>query len=149
MAGNFSTKPHDVRLFMMELVNHIKKLFPCKCSFFGAQYESRDVPTFSGAITLESSTVDSSLIATSAYGNEEDGKQIVEIPVDLDVEVQIMKPKLDSTNAQLYEDTRSLFEKFNPTQVQQCISDPVTNVNHMQVSFYSYVREGNELAGII
>ena len=90
--GRFSTRPYDVRVYLPEIVHHLKDPFPLQAVLFINSETAQDIPVFlmSSIITLKSQSVDTSLIATSTLNDDISKGQIVDIPFDLDIEVSIV-----------------------------------------------------------
>ena len=148
-VGGFSTKPYDVRLFLPEIMEHIKDPYPLKAILYVNSETAYELPghMVSAVVTLIEMSVETSLIATSTVWERLDNVDLIEIPIDLDIEVQIMKPKDEEETEKLYEDTRHLFEKFDPSKLCTYLSSATSDVHQAQTTFNSIVREGNELTG--
>lgn len=89
--GRFSTRPYDVRVYLPEIVHHLKDPFPLQAVLFINSETAQDIPVFlmSSVVTLKSQSVDTSLIATSTLNDDIEKAQIVDIPFDLDIEVSV------------------------------------------------------------
>ena len=60
-----------------------------------------------------------------------------------------MWPKCKEDTEQLYADTRTLLENFNPSKIAAYISNNKGPDNSAQSAVYAIVKEGNEMAGKI
>lgn len=149
-AGHFSTKPYNVRLYLPEIVEHVVDPFPMEAVLFFSVETAFELPTYliSNTVTMCSISTESSLIASDLYaGGSIDTVELIDVPFDLDIEVQVMKPKDEEETEQLYESTRKLFEQFNPTRIGSYMNSQGNGSVEAQMAFYTMVREGKELAG--
>lgn len=125
-AGCFTVRPQDLRLFLPEIVEHID--LPQSAILFYGGGNRLDLPPhlISSEVKILTMEIEESIVATSIL--EEDEAQslrhyentpsipLVDIPIDLDIEVAIIKlADMDTDN--LHSETRSLLEKYNPSQV--------------------------------
>lgn len=149
-AGHFSTKPYDVRLYLPEIVEHVVGPYPMEAILFFNIELAYELPTYliSGTVKLCSVTIESSLIASNLYteGNI-DSVVLIDVPFDLDIEVQVMKPKDREETEQLFESTRKIYEQFDPTRIGSYVNSQGSGSANVQMAFYTMVREGNELTG--
>ena len=120
--GHFSTKPYDVRLFLPEILEHFPQPFPTMCYLFVNSETSQELPHHltSSAVTILGESTDLSLIASSNCQVEAGRPLLVEIPIDLDIEVQLTQPKDETDNDQLYETTNDLMKNFDLSKVVKC-----------------------------
>ena len=149
-AGHFSTKPYDVRLYLPEIVEHVVDPFPMEATLFFNVETAYELPTYliNGTVTLSSITIESSLIASDVYTEGSiDTVELIDVPFDLDIEVQVMKPKDKEETEQLFESTRKLYEQFDPTRIGSYMNSQGNESADAQMAFFTMVREGNELAG--
>lgn len=120
--GHFSTHPNDVCLFLPEILKHVPNPFPMVCYLFLNSITSQEIPYHltSSAATLVGETVDTSLIASSSIETDSGRPLLIEIPIDLDIQVQVMQPKDATDTESLSEQTYDLFENLDITKVVQC-----------------------------
>lgn len=148
--GNFTTHPHSIGLHLPEIVAEVGDLFPSKALVL----TDSDIPpkmlTFlKGTVTvcLLSSTTEISLVATSASEMEsEQYPQLTDIPVNLDVEVDIVTPS-PSQAQQLYEKTKYLYNTFNPANLLPFARNDHTSME-AQSYLYTTVTTGHECEGL-
>ncbi|KAL5506240.1 hypothetical protein EMCRGX_G007841 [Ephydatia muelleri] len=119
---HFSTKPYDVRLFLPEILEHFPQPFPTTCYLFVSSETSQELPHHltSSAVTLAGDSTDLSLIASSNFEVEPGRPLLVEIPIDLDIEVQLTQPKDETDYDQLYETTNDLMKNIDLSTVVNC-----------------------------
>ena len=119
--GHFSTKPYDVRLLLPDILEHVPQPFPMACYLFTNSETSQQLPHYLplSVTTLLGESVDTSLIAS---GSDTDSGQpcVFEIPIDLDIEVQVMQPKDGTDTDSLCEQTYNLMENFDASNVVHC-----------------------------
>ena len=108
-CGKFSTKPYDVRMFLPEIEELLADSFPLQFMLYVNSDTVGEIPSsiVSNAVNLRRFEMETSLIASVFFFNEEqyeDGApKLVEVPFDLDIEVQAMADCRDSE--QLVQDT--------------------------------------------
>ena len=125
-AGCFTVRPQDLRLFLPEIVEHID--LPQLAILFYGGGNKLDLPPhlISSEVKILTMEIEESIVATSILEEEEAQSlrhyentpsiPLVDIPVDLDIEVAVIKlAEMDTDN--LYSETRSLLEKYNPSLV--------------------------------
>ena len=125
--GHFSTKPFHVRLFLPEILAHVPQPFPSSCYLFPTSETTQELPNhlFTSVATLFAESVEISIIASSTVETEYEGRQLlVEIPVDLDIEVQVMLPKDNTDTDSLSKATHELLENFDTCKVVHCVREP-------------------------
>ena len=147
--GNFSTKPYDTRLFLPEICEQVPNPFPLDVMLFVSTDVAQDLPIYlsSTLVTLKGKGRNMSLIASCSSDDPGSPPILMDIPLDLDIEVQIMEPKQDDKE-HLYEETTSLFEQFNPGNVIPYFTKATSTTFETQAAFMSTIREGSERAGI-
>ena len=118
--GFFSTKPEELKLFLPDLINKLG--LPLKLMVVADSVPGKNEVTphsllaINEIVNVTAVEKETTIIATPSFETEdhsmEDGNPITfDIPVDLKImEVQIVKPNCDK----LYEDTRNLFESYDP-----------------------------------
>jgi hypothetical protein len=130
--GFFTTRPYDIRLYLPEIIQH----FPLPNSFALFVNSSDDLKNVfqSGNVMLTHCSVETSLIATQLDStvSMESSSPLMEIPIDLDIGVQLVQPQ-EQEIAQLYETTNELLNNFGnipfqtiPTNANTLEKDPVT-----------------------
>ena len=89
--GKFSTRPYDVRLYLPEIMHHLKHPFPLQAVLFVNSEISQDLPPYlmSSVVSLTSQSVETSLVATSTLNDDITQAQLIDIPFDLDIEVSV------------------------------------------------------------
>ena len=144
--GHFSTKPYDVRLFLPEILEHVPQPFPMAVYLFVHSDTSEDLPhhLFSSAATLSGESADLSLIASTNCEPETGRPLLVEIPVGLDIEVQVLQAKDETDCDKLYEATNELLENFDPSKVIQC-KQSADKVATLSTPLQPGIKKGIEL----
>ncbi len=158
-AGNFSTKPRDVCLYLPEILKHMPDCFPCKAVLFSSPADSVSrkvgthqrtgsnsklgVPTM---IKMLHSSVETSLVATSVHDQDPENARLLDIPIDLDILVRVEDNVDEDETQRLYEDTSFIYEHFNPANVRPCIKE--NSNQNAQSRFYTNVCFGQERSGI-
>lgn len=152
-VGKFSTKSYDTRLFLSDIIDHVVHPLPCKAVLYMNADTCGEVDQLnalcSAVLRLKALTTETTLIATSAFVEDFDETQAIEIPVDLDIEFQVMRPKEEKETEDLYSTTRKLLENFANLKTSQYITTAATDDAYAtQSALYSIVREGREWAGV-
>lgn len=153
-TARFSTKPHSIRLHLPDIVEHIPDAFPCDAYIFveesKPEYEFPDA-LLSSAVRITGQSKESTLVAAptsgSYLGTVEEGSSFVEIPLDLkDVKISVIaSPTSVVETEQLYDETRRVIEKFNPSMLHP---PPQANESsNTQLVLYSSLRGGYETVG--
>ena len=103
--GHFSTKPHYVRLYLIEILKHMPDLLPCKAVWFSSHkntaQEKGTIPNLEPTvITMLHSSEKISLVATTVNDQDPKNTRVLAIPVDLDILVCVEGnvKQLDSDN---------------------------------------------------
>lgn len=139
-CGKFSTKPYDVRMFLPEIEELLADSFPLQFMLYVNSDTVGEIPSsiVSNAVNLRRFEMETSLIASVFFFNEEqyeDGApKLVEVPFDLDIEVQAMADCRDSE--QLVQDTLELLENFDPMTSHSYVNVPCSS----QVELYAAVH---------
>ena len=132
--AHFSTKPYDVQLFLPEILEHFPQPFPTMCYLFVNSDTSQELPHHltSSAVTLAGESTDLSLIASSNFEVGPGRPLLVEIPIDLDIEVQLTQPKHKTDYDQLYETNNDLIKNLNLSTVVNCAHKTSTLITSLQ-----------------
>ena len=171
-SGHFTTQPFMVRMHLPEMIEHVINPFPHQAIiFFGAEvYQNPEMEAqvqdlassvLSKVITMCHCMTETSLIASSLVTNKRrrpycdcdaEGADLFDIPVNDEnlagIEVAVLTPNTEEETEQLYDDTRSIVEQFNPTRVRSCKDTGSEYSFTAQSLFYSVVRPGCEKMGV-
>lgn len=154
-VGNFTTKSYDTRLFLSDLMEHVLHPLPCKAILYmnSDTYGDAELPSslVSAILSLKALCTETTLVATNAYVEEFEfnDKEAVEIPMDLDIDLQVMRPKAEKDTEDLYQSTRKMLENFAKLKTSQYITNSESDYAYAaQSTLYSIVREGREWAGV-
>ena len=171
-SGRFTTQPYMVRMHLPEMIEHVINPFPHQAIiFFGAEvYQNPEMEAqvqdlassvLSKVITMCHCMTETSLIASSLVTNKRrrpycdcdaEGADLFDIPVNDEnlagIEVAVLTPNTEEETEQLYDDTRSIVEQFNPTRVRSCKDTGSEYSFTAQSLFYSVVRPGCEKMGV-
>ena len=171
-SGHFTTQPYMVRMHLPEMIEHVINPFPHQAIiFFGAEvYQNPEMEAqvqdlassvLSKVITMCHCMTETSLIASSLVTNKRrrpycdcdaEGADLFDIPVNDEnlagIEVAVLTPNTEEETEQLYDDTRSIVEQFNPTRVRSCKDTGSEYSFTAQSLFYSVVRPGCEKMGV-
>lgn len=109
----------------------------------------------SDMVTLTQTAIETSIIASTCWEEgrqwelSEEDRALVAIPIDLDIEVTFSGRESD--DRQLYESTRSLFEKFDSLKITDMKNSGGMQrgiaSNSAQKKLYKAVREGYQSKG--
>ncbi|KAL5506258.1 hypothetical protein EMCRGX_G007863 [Ephydatia muelleri] len=123
--AHFSTKPYDVRLFLPEILEHFPQPFPSTCYLFVNSDTCQKLPHHltSSAVTLADESTDLSIIASSNFEVEPGRPLLMEMPIYLDIEVQLTQPKDKTDYDQLYETTNDLMKNLDLSTVVNCAEE--------------------------
>ena len=149
-AGYFSVKSTDTKLFLPEIVEHIT--LPQRASIYSSMNTRVDLPQhlMQDEIEILRVEIEESIVATTIL-DEEDSRQsvnayqntsstpLVDIPQDLDIEVAIIKLG-DGETSQLYAETRTLCEKYNPGEVSY-LNLPSSLTASAQTTLFRTIRQ--------
>ena len=156
-VGCFTTKPDSVKLFLPEIIHHFQ--LPVQVMvFLSAGYEdsfNESLFCSGEVVSIVREEVEQTVIATSALEetstctspfSQEPMQQetpMFDIPINIPVmEVQIIEPREEDCE-KLYEDTRCLFENYDPTDKARQIRIPAGDD-----LYYSAVRDDKKNAGV-
>ena len=119
-AGFFTTCPFELRLYLPEVVQHFS--LPQPFAMFINTTNNPDLPQnlSTRRVKLTGCSIETSLIATqldSRISTTTESSPLIEIPIDLDIGVQLVTPKEEEV-AQLYEETGHLFSTIDITRLQ-------------------------------
>lgn len=156
-AGYFSVKPMDTRLFLPEIVEHIT--LPERAFIYSSTNSRIDLPQhlLQTEIEVLRVEIEESIVATSIYESNREKKKpvnpyngntpLVDIPQDLDIEVAIIKLG-DGETTQLYADTRSLCEKYNPSEAAYLNLPSSITASAQSTLFRTIRQDHNRQVGI-
>ena len=155
-VGCFSTKPSYVKLFLPEIIHHFD--LPVQVIvFLTAGYSSDDnILQIGEIVTIAKVDIEKNVIATSALEDDPNSSPfptvqqddscsspLFDIPIGIPVmEVQIIEPKEDECE-KLYEDTRELFENYNPLDKERQIK-----IGAGDDLYYTAVRDDSQDVGV-
>lgn len=127
VQGHFSTNPDDLKLFLPDIVKKLhlplKALVVADTIPHDTGMTSQALFAMNEAVTIASVEKETTIIATPSFDENDDESSVMEdgkpimfnIPVALKVmEVQIANPRNNTHIEKLYEDTRHLFESYDP-----------------------------------
>ena len=149
--GHFLTDPGSVQLYLTDIVEFFKDCLPLKAMLFpdnsGISSDDKISQLASEVITLKHIEVESSIIATTCW-NESDSIESehlvpISIPVELQITVAVLGDK--SEDETLYQNTRYLFDNFDPSEVQAMSSSDSSSI---YISLKQPVRTGYEYQGL-
>ena len=163
-CGHFTISPNRLLLHLPDLMEHVPNLFPSESIIYcNPQNEGKlkDLPPgfLSRSVTLCECIKETSLVASSARANERieepDGnperEDLIDIPVD-DEALQIKVTVIDSSDSQetekLYEDTRFIYERFDPSTLKSFKDTGSKETYVTQSLFYEAIRPGCEKVGV-
>eukprot|EP00731_Ephydatia_muelleri_P004462 Em0002g638a len=144
--AHFSTKPNDVRLFLPEILEHFPQPFPTTCYLFVNSDTCQELPYHltSSAVTLAGESTDLSLIASGNFEAEPGHPLLVELPIDLDIEVQLTHPKEETDYDQLYKTTNDLMKNLDLSTVVNC-AEGMSNTSTLTTPLLPGKNKGIEL----
>ena len=154
--ARFTTKPSSIRLHIPDIIEHVPDAFPCDAYIFVADNckPESELPEalLTNAVRIKGRGRESSLVAAPATSGTTsaavtEGSSFVEIPLDLkNVTVSVIATKSVVETEQLYDDTRRIIAKFNPSMLR---SQPQENESsNTQQVLYSSLRYGYETIGV-
>ena len=164
--GHFQTDPGSVRLYLPEIAEYFKDSLPLVARVFLNSDVTDDCISslVSDVVTLTHISVESSIIATTCWDDDNsdsdspedttdaDNQKIpIAIPMDLSIEVSIIKSR-PGNNEELYQMTRHLFEGFQSTKVKDMKEDDVSADDPRQTlqrTLNRSVRLGHEKQGVV
>ena len=149
VRGEFSTKPREVCLYLPELLKHVQDLFPHKAVLYGVASQSGvEAKLSASVVTLTHSSIETSLVATSANGPGSEDSRLVNIPVDLDILVRVVNSDEVESSKKLHDDTRYIYSHFDPTRLNHYVKSSVDSAHDTQSLLYTTVRWGHDTKGV-
>ena len=162
--GRFTINSNRVLLHLPDLMEHIPNLFPSEAIMY-CDYRSegklKDLPPgfLSRNITMCEYITEASLVASSVkiskklgeVGYHPDSEALVDIPVDdeaLKIEVAVIDSSDSQETEKLYEDTRHIYERFNPRKLKSFKDTGSEKTYATQSLFYEAIRPGCENVGV-
>ena len=163
-CGHFTISPNRLLLHLPDLMEHVPNLFPSESIIYCNPQNERklkDLPPgfLSRSVTLCKCIKETSLVASSARVNERikepggnpEREDLIDIPVD-DEALQIEVTVIDSSDSQdtekLYEDTRFIYERFDPSALKSFKDTGSEETYVTQSLFYEAIRPGCEKVGV-
>ena len=163
-AGNFSTRPKDVCLFLPEILKHLPDIFPCKAVLYnvsslaterpasmsgGLPNRSGSMTKFGSAnlVTMMHSSIETSIVAASALEQDMVNARLLDIPIDLNILVRVEHIADEDETQRLYEDTTFIYEHFDPSKLCAFKSN-LANSPDTQSQFYTNIHYGCERDGV-
>ena len=163
-AGNFSTRPKDVCLFLPEILKHLPDIFPCKAVLYNVNSLAADrsasmsggLPNRAGSmtkfgsasvVTMMHSSIETSIVAASALEQDMANARLLDIPIDLNILVRVEHIADEDETQRLYEDTTFIYEHFDPSKLCDFKSS-LANSPDTQSQFYTNVHFGREKDGV-
>ena len=164
-AGNFSTRPRDICLFLPEILKHLPDIFPCKAVLYnvsslaaersavmsgGFPNRSGSMTKFGSAslVTVMHSSIETSIVATSALEQHIQNARLLDIPIDLDILVRVEHIADEDETHRLYEDATFIYEHFDPSRLCDFKSKLANNSPDTQSQFYTNIHYGRERDGV-
>ena len=146
--GHFLTDPGSVQLYLTDIVEFFKDCLPLKAMLFldsgTISSDDKILQLASEVITLRHIEVESSIIATTCW-NDIESEHLVPIAIPVELQITISGLGDQSEDETLYQNTRYLFDNFDPSEVQS-ISSSESSSTYM--SLKQSVRTGYEYQGL-
>ena len=163
-AGNFSTRPKDVCLFLPEILKHLPDIFPCKAVLYNVSSLAAErsasmsggLPNRAGSmtkfgtasvVTMMHSSIETSIVAASALEQDMANARLLDIPIDLNILVRVEHIADEDETQRLYEDATFIYEHFDPSRLCDFKSG-LANSPDTQSQFYTNVNFGRERDGV-
>ena len=163
-AGNFSTRPKDVCLFLPEILKHLPDIFPCKAVLYnvsslaaersavmsgGLPIRPGSMTKFGSAslVTMMHSSIETSIVAASALEQDMANARLLDIPIDLNILVRVEHIADEDETHRLYEDATFIYEHFDPSKLCDFKSN-LANSPDTQSQFYTNIHYGRERDGV-
>ena len=152
-VGEFSTSPHDVRVYLPELVKHFQ--LPLTAVMYLGPDNEEDIPSHlvSAVVTVCTPRTEESLIASTISEEEIEGGDIVpedtdsivlnDIPLNFDINVNSI-PVTPLNAEKMLKQLEFVYENFNPTNVHPYLASSSSS----QISLMKSVRKEGNLDGI-
>ena len=143
--GNFSTKPKDICLFLPEILKNMPDIFPCRAVLFNNPHSeaASSMPSSNkvmSLVTMMHSSIETSLVATSALEEGAENARMLDLPIELDILVRVI-PTTERQTQQLYEDTSYLYKNFNPAKLHPYVNSHANSgVIERQAQLYTNVK---------
>lgn len=141
-AGDFSTDPSDIRMYLLEYIEHIN-VFPVTVLIFNEKndYNSKLSCLRTGTILIleAPSPLRSYICSTDVFGERD--YPILELPMIMPIQIQCMeRPGLDMQP--IYSKIQHAYENFNPSMIKKSMF-PAQNEKELQVQqqFYEEVKK--------
>lgn len=153
-GGCFLTDPSCIQLYATDVIEHLKDSLPLKATLFlDADETDGTLPNLSSeVVTLKHTDVESFIIATTCWDENDaipnidtDHDDVVPVAIPTNLKISITLLGDQSENESLYEDTRYLYETFDPSKVYAVTSSD--NSGEYAALKYS-VRSGHEYQGL-
>ena len=147
--GGFSTDPYAICLHLPEIIEHFSDEFPLQVQVIMSELSLLgDLPSrvTSQVSSLTGLHTETSLIASTYWGEKKDipGEYMIpiDIPVDLPIEVRVINQgeKKEFDLKTLYVRTRNLFESYDPSKTR--------SIRASCSELYTAVRKGFEREGV-
>lgn len=129
-AGNFSTTPSDVKLYLPQLLQNCALPQQCTLCYTGAN--AKDVLTHipSGIVEVAATKVEKSLVVTRVGSPMDTSSMnthnLMELPLNLDIMVHAAWPK-ESEMRLLIDDTQRYYKTFSPASLNSVSLIPSNN----------------------
>jgi hypothetical protein len=163
-AGNFSTRPRDVCLFLPEILKHLPDIFPCKAVLYNVSSLAADrsavmsggLPNRPGSmtkfgsaslVTMMHSSIETSIVAASALEQDMVNARLLDIPIDLNILVRVEHIADEDETHRLYEDATFIYEHFDPSRLCD-FKSKLANSPDTQSQFYTNIHYGRERDGV-
>ena len=163
-AGNFSTRPKDVCLFLPEILKHLPDIFPCKAVLYNVSSLAADraavmsggLPNRLGSmtkfgcaslVTMMHSSIETSIVAASALEQDMANARLLDIPIDLNILVRVEHIADEDETHRLYEDATFIYEHFDPSKLLD-FKSKLANSPDTQSQFYTNIHYGRERDGV-
>ena len=152
-VGEFSTSPHDVRVYLPELIKHFQ--LPLTAVMYLGPDNEEDIPSHlvSAVVTVCAPRTEESLIASTISEEEMDAGDIVpedtdsivlnDIPLNFDINVNSI-PVTPLNAEKMLKQVEFVYENFNPTNVHPYLASSSSS----QISLMKSVRKEGNLDGI-
>ena len=112
--GDFTTCPYGTRLFLPEIVQHFS--LPATFIMYVSTH-SKEERSFSHRVQLLHCSVETSVIATQLDRRIDGENSPIEIPMDLDIGVEVVIPR-EADAARLFDETGKLYETLDIASIQ-------------------------------
>lgn len=124
-VGGFTTEPRLTCVFLPEIMEHFLNDLPLDVQVVMCDEDTgKEIPYYltNEVATLTHVDSETSLIATTNWGKDEqvsdEDQMPVDIPVDLPIEVVVVQQPDDVKESDLSVNTKRLYEKFDPCRIR-------------------------------